>query len=74
MIEITVPLCEAFREIGIDISEADLKRFERALYERGLNVAQRTSPPWHREMIDREPDHGQYAAALADMTKNRKSK
>jgi len=45
MIEITVPLCEAFREIGIDISEADLKRFERALYERGLNVAPRLNVP-----------------------------
>jgi hypothetical protein len=39
MIEITVGICEAFREIGIDISEADLKRFEKALYDRGLNVA-----------------------------------
>lgn len=37
--EITVSLCESFAEIGIDISEADLNRFERALYERGLNVA-----------------------------------
>lgn len=44
MIEITVGICEAFREIGIDISEADLKTFERALYERGLNVAPRTNP------------------------------
>lgn len=41
MIEITVPLCEAFREIGIDISELDLRRFEKALYARGLNVAPR---------------------------------
>jgi len=41
MIEITVPLCEAFKEIGIDISESDLRRFEKALYERGLNVAPR---------------------------------
>ena len=39
MIEITVGICEAFREIGVDISGADLKKFERALYERGLNVA-----------------------------------
>jgi hypothetical protein len=38
-VEITVPLCEAFKEIGIDISEQDLRKFERALYERGLNVA-----------------------------------
>lgn len=45
MIEITVPLCEAFREIGINISEADLRRFEKALYDRGLNVAPRTNPP-----------------------------
>lgn len=39
MLEITVGICESFREIGIDISEADLKRFEQALYERGLNIA-----------------------------------
>lgn len=39
MEEITVPLCEAFKAIGIDISETDLWRFEKALYERGLNVA-----------------------------------
>lgn len=39
MIEITVGICESFREIGIDISEDDLKKFEKALYERGLNVA-----------------------------------
>jgi hypothetical protein len=45
MVEITVPLCEAFREIGINISEADLRRFEKALYDRGLNVAPRTNPP-----------------------------
>lgn len=44
MIEITVPLCEAFKAIGIDISEADLKKFEQALYERGLNVAPRINP------------------------------
>lgn len=43
--EITVPLCESFREIGIDISAADLKKFERALYERGLNIAPRMNPP-----------------------------
>ena len=41
MIEITVGLCEAFRTIGINISEADLRKFEKALYERGLNVAPR---------------------------------
>jgi hypothetical protein len=39
MIEITVGICEAFKAIGVDISEADLMKFERALYERGLNVA-----------------------------------
>jgi hypothetical protein len=39
MIEITVGLCESFKAIGIDISEADLRKFEQALYERGLNVA-----------------------------------
>jgi hypothetical protein len=39
MIEITVGLCESFKAIGIDVSEADLRRFEQALYERGLNVA-----------------------------------
>lgn len=44
MIEITVGICESFREIGIDISESDLKRFERALYERGLNIAPRAQP------------------------------
>lgn len=41
MIEITVGICEAFKAIGIDISEADLDKFEKALYERGLNVAPR---------------------------------
>ncbi len=45
MVEITVGLCEAFKEIGIDISETDLRRFEKALYERGLNVAPRL-PTW----------------------------
>lgn len=45
MIEITVGICEAFKEIGIDISEADLKKFEKALYERGLNVAPRAPRP-----------------------------
>lgn len=44
MIEITVGICEAFKEIGIDISEANLKKFEQALYERGLNVAPRNNP------------------------------
>lgn len=39
MIDITVGLCESFKAIGIDISEADLRKFERALFERGLNVA-----------------------------------
>lgn len=39
MIEITVGICESFKEIGIDISEEDLRRFEKALYERGLNIA-----------------------------------
>ncbi len=39
MVEITVGICEAFKAIGIDISEADLRRFEQALHERGLNVA-----------------------------------
>ena len=43
MIEITVGICEAFKEIGIDISEEDLKKFEKALYERGLNVAPRVT-------------------------------
>jgi hypothetical protein len=43
MTEITVPLCEAFKAIGIDISETDLWRFEKALYERGLNVAALTA-------------------------------
>lgn len=43
MVEITVGLCESFKTIGIDISEADLKRFERALYEHGLNVAPRAA-------------------------------
>lgn len=42
MIEITVGLCEAFKEIGISISQTDLRKFEKALYERGLNVAPRT--------------------------------
>lgn len=41
MIEITVGICEAFKAIGVDISEADLKKFEQALYERHLNVAPR---------------------------------
>jgi hypothetical protein len=36
---ITVPLCESFKVIGIDISEQDLRSFEAALYQRGLNVA-----------------------------------
>lgn len=45
MIEITVGICEAFKAIGIDISEADLKKFEQALYDRGLNVAPRTHGP-----------------------------
>lgn len=40
-IGITVPLCESFKAIGIDISEDDLRKFEQALYERGLNVAPR---------------------------------
>ena len=44
MIEITVGICEAFKEIGVDISEADLRRFEKALYERGLTVAPRANP------------------------------
>lgn len=39
MIEITVPLCESFKAIGIDISEEELRKFEQALYERGLNIA-----------------------------------
>jgi hypothetical protein len=43
MIEITVGICEAFKVIGIDISEADLRKFEQALYERGLNVAPRAN-------------------------------
>lgn len=43
MVEITVGICEAFKEIGVDISEADLRRFEKALYERGLNVAPRAN-------------------------------
>jgi hypothetical protein len=43
MIEITVGLCESFKAIGIDISEADLRKFEQALYERGLNVAPRAA-------------------------------
>lgn len=38
--EITVPLCESFAAIGIDISETDLLKFEAALFQRGLNVAQ----------------------------------
>ncbi len=38
-IEVTTALCESFKEIGIDISEIGLRRFEKALYERGLNVA-----------------------------------
>lgn len=38
-LEITVPLCESFAEIGIAISEEDLRKFEAALYKRGLNVA-----------------------------------
>lgn len=45
MIEITVGICESFKMIGIDISEVDLRRFEAALYERGLNVAPRRAPP-----------------------------
>lgn len=44
MIEITVGLCESFRTIGVDISEADLRKFEQALYEHGLNVAPRAEP------------------------------
>ena len=40
---ITVPLCESFRAIGVDISEDDLRKFAGALYDRGLNVAQRTA-------------------------------
>jgi hypothetical protein len=43
MVEITVGLCESFKAIGIDISETDLRKFEQALYERGLNVAPRAS-------------------------------
>lgn len=43
MIEITVGLCESFKAIGIDISEADLRKFEHALYDRGLNVAPRNA-------------------------------
>ena len=45
MIEITVGLCESFRAIGINISEADLRKFERALYEHGLNVAPLSRSP-----------------------------
>jgi hypothetical protein len=41
VVEITVGVCESFKAIGIDISEADLRKFEQALYERGLNVAPR---------------------------------
>lgn len=51
MIEITVGLCESFKAIGIDISEADLRKFEQALYERGLNVAP----------LEHEPDGDDYA-------------
>lgn len=40
--EITVPLCESFAAIGIDISEEQLRKFEGALFARGLNVAWRT--------------------------------
>jgi hypothetical protein len=40
-VEITVPLCESFRAIGIDISEEQLREFEKALFERGLNVSPR---------------------------------
>lgn len=50
MIEITVPLCESFKKIGIDISEDDLRQFEKALYERGLNVAPRALP---HDIVDR---------------------
>lgn len=57
MIEITVPLCEAFKAIGIDISEADLKRFEKALYDRGLNVAPRSLT--YQEGLGRSRDPGQ---------------
>lgn len=46
MVEITVGLCEAFKEIGIDISQDELQRFERALYDRGLNVAPRHMGDW----------------------------
>lgn len=41
MLEITVGICEAFKEIGIDISEEDLGLFEKALYERGLHITPR---------------------------------
>lgn len=50
--EITVPLCEAFAAIGIDITQEQLKTFERALYERGLNVAPRTT-----EQHEPQTDH-----------------
>lgn len=44
MVEITVGICESFRVIGIDISQEDLRKFEQALYVRGLNVAPRNNP------------------------------
>lgn len=42
---ITIPLCESFAAIGWDISERDLRKFEGALFRRGLNIATLTAPP-----------------------------
>lgn len=47
----TVEICESFKAIGIDISEHELRTFERALYERGLNIAARRTHP-----VDISPD------------------
>jgi hypothetical protein len=60
--EITVPLCESFAAVGIDISEADLRKFEKALFERGLNVAHRRTADetkqepvaWRTPMVSRD--------------------
>lgn len=39
MIEMTVRICESFAAIGIAISEEQLRKFEKALFERGVNFA-----------------------------------
>jgi hypothetical protein len=50
----TVGICESFASIGIDISEDQLRQFEKSLFERGLNFALRT-PPSPGEHPDEKP-------------------